>query len=260
MIATSPPHSSTAPRRRMLRRRDANRLAAGEYERFVQTVSALTPDDWSKPTDCSDWDVRELVSHVVGMAAMSTSPREASRQQRKAQAEHAVRGGVMIDSLTAVQVREREGATPDQLVAEARRVAPRAARGRRRTPVFVRRRTFPVPQLLNGAVEKWTVGYLVDVILTRDCWMHRIDLARATGRELEITTSHDGVLVDDVVREWAARHGRPFHLELTGPAGGRWSSDLPGEPESIRMDATEFCRTLSGRETGVGLLSTEVPF
>ena len=58
----------------------------------------------------------------------------------------------------------------------------------------------------------------------------------------------------------AGRHGRPFHLKLTGPAGGQWSSELTGEPESIRMDAIEFCRTLSGRETGVGLLSIEVPF
>ncbi len=112
----------------------------------------------------------------------------------------------------------------------------------------------------NGVEERWTVGYLVDVILTRDCFMHRIDLARATGKALALSPEHDGVIVDDIVREWAERHGSPYRLELTGPAGGQWSSDLPGEPESIRMDAIEFCRTLSGRETGVGLLGTAVPF
>ena len=166
----------------------------------------------------------------------------------------------MIDSLTALQVREREARSPEQVVSEARRVAPRAARGRRLTPAFARRRTFPVPQLLNGVEEPWTVGFLVDVILTRDCWMHRVDLARATGRDLELTAAHDGLIVDDVVREWAARHGRSYQLELTGLAGGRWSSDGPGELESLCMDAIEFCRTISGRETGVGLLTTEVPF
>jgi uncharacterized protein (TIGR03083 family) len=260
MIATTPPSATTAPRRSALPRRDAMRLAATEYQRVVHAVSALTPADWSKPTDCPDWDVRQLVSHVVGMAAMASSPLESARQQKLAAAEQAERGGAMVDSLTAIQVRQREGRSPEELLAEARKLAVRAPRGRRFTPFFIRRRTFPVPQVLNGLAEEWTIGYLVDVVLTRDPWMHRTDLARATGQELELTASHDGVLVDDVVREWAGRHGRPFHLELTGPAGGQWSSDLPGEPESIRMDAIEFCRTLSGRETGVGLLSTEVPF
>ena len=235
-------------------------LAATEYKRVVRAVSALAPADWSKPTDCPDWDVRQLVSHVVGMAAMASSPLESARQQKLAAAERAKRGGAMVDSLTAVQVREREHRSPEELLAEARTVAVRGARGRRLTPFFIRRRTFPVPQLLNGVEEEWTLGFLIDVVLTRDPWMHRADLARATGQELELTASHDGVLVDDVVHEWAGRHGRPFDLELTSPAGGRWSSDLPGEPESIRMDAIEFCRTLSGRATGVGLLSTEVPF
>ena len=27
----------------------------------------------------------------------------------------------------------------------------------------------------------WTVGYLMDVVFTRDVWMHRVDLSRATG-------------------------------------------------------------------------------
>ncbi len=260
MIATTPPTSATTPRRSAMRRREAMRLAATEYQRVVAALSHLAPEDWSKPTDCPDWDVRQLASHMVGMAAMASSPRESARQQKVAAAEHTERGGPMVDSLTAIQVRERDRRSPEEITAEARKVAVRAARGRRLTPFFVRRRTFPVPQLLNGVEEKWTIGYLVDVILTRDPWMHRVDLARATGHELELTAPHDGSLVEDVVREWAGRHGRPFRLELTGPAGGQWSSDLPGEPESIRMDAIEFCRTLSGRATGVGLLTTEVPF
>ena len=30
-------------------------------------------------------------------------------------------------------------------------------------------------------VTGWTLGYLFDIIHTRDPWLHRIDLARATG-------------------------------------------------------------------------------
>lgn len=50
------------------------------------------------------------------------------------------------------------------------------------------------------------------------------------------------------------RHGRPFTLHLTGPAGGTWGS---GGPE-LEFDAVEFCRAISGR--GSAPLDTEVPF
>jgi len=102
------------------------------------------------------------------------------------------------------------------------------------------------------------VGYLFDVILTRDTCMHRVDLSRATERALELTPDHDGRIVADVVAEWARRHGRPFTLTLSGPAGGVFTQGTAGE--QITMDAVEFARTLSGRERGTGLLSQAVPF
>jgi hypothetical protein len=49
-----------------------------------------------------------------------------------------------------------------------------------------------------------------------------------------------------------------FTLTLTGPAGGEYVSGENGE--HITIDAVEFCRTLSGRATGTGLLTQEVPF
>jgi uncharacterized protein (TIGR03083 family) len=249
------------PRKPALPRKAAMRLVATEYDRMAATLARLQPGDWSKPTDCPDWDVRQLACHMVGMATMMTSPREASRQQKLAGRAQQVNGGPMVDSLTALQVRERDGLSPGEIVAAARKVAPRAVRGRKLTPGLIRRRTAPGTQLVNGTEETWTIGFMVDVILTRDPWMHRIDLAHATGHELELTADHDGVLVDDVVREWADRHARAYRLELTGAAGGTWASvEQPDDTETITMDAIEFCRILSGRGTGAGLLSTQVPF
>ena len=88
--------------------------------------------------------------------------------------------------------------------------------------------------------------------------MHRVDIARATGHTLELTPGHDGRLIADVVAEWARRHGRPFTLTLEGPAGGVFTSGVGGE--AIAFDAVEFCRILSGRGAGTGLLTQEVPF
>ena len=64
---------------------------------------------------------------------------------------------------------------------------PKAATGRRRTPGFIRRRTMPVLQEVNGVREPWTFGYLIDVMLTRDPWMHR----RAIGLRPASTTVDD---------------------------------------------------------------------
>jgi len=73
-----------------------------------------------------------------------------------------------------------------------------------------------------------------------------------------VTPDHDARIIADVVAEWARRHGQPFTLTLTGPAGGSYVAGDGGE--HIELDAVEFCRILSGRATGAGLLSTEVPF
>jgi uncharacterized protein (TIGR03083 family) len=243
----------TTPRVPHLDRPTAMRLAATEYDRFLAQLRLLGDADWSQPTSCPGWDVRAMASHALGMAEMAASLRQQVHQQRAA-----AREGGGIDALTGVQVRERLHLTPAELVDRFAVVAPRAVRGRRRMPGLVRRRTLPEEQIVGGAPEKWTFGFLTDVILTRDPWMHRLDIAGAVGRDPALTADHDGVLVADVVAEWAQRHGHPYRLHLTGPAGGTWSAGDDG-PE-LELDATEFCRLISGRGTGTGLLAEQVPF
>jgi hypothetical protein len=91
--------------------------------------------------------------------------------------------------------------------------------------------------------------------------MHRADAARALSRTPELSAGHDGRIVADVVAEWARRHGKPFMLDLTGPAGGTYSHapDHPGT-EHLSLDAVDFCRALAGRGHPVGLLTTIVAF
>jgi hypothetical protein len=118
-----------------------------------------------------------------------------------------------------------------------------------------------VLQEMNGVREPWTFGYLIDVILTRDPWMHRLDIAVATGTEPRLTAEHDGVIVADVVAEWADRHGKDFELTLTGPAGGTWRAGANGP--SWTLDAVDFCRAIARRPASTtvdDLLNTEVPY
>lgn len=236
----------------------AMRLAAEEYDRFADALAALGEADWSLATDCPGWDVRQLACHTIGMAAMGSGLLETIRQQAKAMRRARTERVDALTALTAVQVDERADWLPERVVAEARRTGSRAVRGRRRTPGLVRRRTLPQVQHVGGKAERWTIGFLGDVILTRDVWMHRMDVARATGREPVLTREHDGAIVGDVVAEWAARHGAAYHLTLTGPLGGTWSPRSGGEV--IELDAVDFCRILSGRGEGEGLMAVAVPF
>lgn len=250
MTTTAP----SEPRAAALPRDTAMRLAAAEYQRFLGLLRALEREDWATPTECPGWDVRAMASHVLGVVEMAASIRENNRQLKLARR----RGGVILDALTGLQVEERQHMTPAQIAARFAARAPKAARARHRAPGFIRRRVMPDLQQVGGRDEAWTTGYLIDVVLTRDPWMHRADIARATGRPHILTAEHDGVIVADVVAEWAARHGQPYTLHLTGPAGGSWASGEDGP--LIETDAVEFCRLLSGRGDADGLLATQVPF
>jgi uncharacterized protein (TIGR03083 family) len=233
----------------------AMRLAATEYDRCTRTFRGLSGEDWTRSTDCPGWDVRAMGAHMLGMLEMAASLREMRRQQKAARK----RGGDFLGALTAVQVEERAELTTDELVQRFARKAPKAVTARRLTPALIRRRIMPDEQPIgDGATEPWTFGYLLDVILTRDPWMHRVDICRATGHQLQVTRDHDGVLVADVVAEWAHRHGQAYTLHLTGPAGGHWAAGSGGA--EVELDAIEFCRLLSGRGVHEGLLGTRVPF
>ncbi|TFV65280.1 maleylpyruvate isomerase family mycothiol-dependent enzyme [Blastococcus sp. CT_GayMR20] len=249
-----PPSRRPSSRRAVLDRDTARRLAATEYARVAALLRSLAPEDWARPTDCAGWDVRAMAGHVLGMTEMAATLRAAVAQNVAAS-----RAGGGIDALTALQVRRSAGLSATELVERFAAVAPRAERGRHRMATLIGRLTVPEDQVVGGRTERWTFGFLFDVILTRDPWMHRVDISRAVGRELELTPEHDGVLVADVVAEWASRHGRPYRLRLTGPAGGEWSAE-GAHADVLELDAVEFCRALSGRGTASPPLGQHVPF
>jgi uncharacterized protein (TIGR03083 family) len=237
--------------------REATRLANTEFARVIELLASLAPDEWTRPTDNAGWDVHATASHMLGMAEAEASPREFSRQARRAKRGAGDRP--WIDALTAVQVEEHAALSTADLVSRFRAVAPRAVRARRRIPAPLRALPMPHDPGPPFEGERWRVGYLMDVISTRDPWMHRVDISRATGRSPVLTDGHDGRLVADVVHEWAGRHGQPFRLELRGPAGGAYEAGSGG-PE-LECDAVEFCRVLSGRAAPTEpLLSTPCPF
>jgi uncharacterized protein (TIGR03083 family) len=53
-----------------------DRLAATEYDRVLELLRRLAPEEWSLPTACPGWDVKAMAGHMLGMAESAGSVRE----------------------------------------------------------------------------------------------------------------------------------------------------------------------------------------
>ena len=234
---------------------EATRVAAAEYDRLLAFADELDGDDWSRRTDCPDWDVRDTLGHVLGMLELQADPADLMRQLSTAAKIAEGSGCLRLDALTALQVREHAHLTHEELLHGLHEAAPRGLAARSGTTPEQRAAIYSAGLPGEGP---WTMGYLYDIIHTRDPWLHRVDISRATGKEMTLSAQHDGRIVADVVEDWAGRHDQPYTLTLTGPAGGTFTSGQVGPQHNL--DAVEFCRILSGRERGDGLLATRVAF
>jgi uncharacterized protein (TIGR03083 family) len=240
-----------------IKRPEARVLAEEEFVRFAAMAVSLTPDEWATPTDCTGWDVRKMVLHVLGSGDAQASVRQFMHQMRRGMPlNKVIDSHHWVDGMNELQIRERDHLSNDEVVVHLQAIGPKAVKGRWRTPPPMR--YVPVP---FGPPIGWApLKYLMDVGFTRDVWAHRIDIHAAIGRPMHLTADHDGRLVADIVAEWADIHGQPFELVLEGPAGGKFTNLPDGKDgERVEIDALDFIRTLSGRLTGTGVLSHPLP-
>ena len=237
-----------------IQRPEARVIAEEEFQRFADLTASLSDDDWTRPTDCTAWDVRKMTLHVLGSAdAQASFPQFVHQLRRGVPLNKEIDSHHWVDGMNELQIRERSHLSNEEIVAQLAGAGPRAVKGRWGTPPPMR--YLPIP---FGPPIGWTsLKYLLDVGFTRDVWAHRIDICVATGREMHATADHDGRLVADIVAEWAALHGEPFELVLDGPAGGKFSQGTDGE--RVDIDAFDFIRVLSGRLPGTGVLSHPLP-
>jgi uncharacterized protein (TIGR03083 family) len=234
-------------------RAEASRLATTEYARFAELLRALPPDAWDLPTDCTRWTVKDVAAHIVGETEAFASAREFVHQWLpSARVRREIGSPWLIDGVNEVQVRDRRHVPPAELIARLVAAAPGATRARARLPQPLR----AVPVVFPPPIGRRSVAYLVDLVITRDVWMHRVDIARAAGADLVLTPEHDGRIVADIVADWAATHVSQFLLQLTGPAGGAFRR---GQADPVTVEAAEFVRIVSGRAVGEGVLAHPLP-
>jgi uncharacterized protein (TIGR03083 family) len=226
----------------------ADALARSAYAALLADLASLTDDDWAKPTDCVGWSVRDMAAHLVGAAQGHASMRVFVGQYVWGVRHRQSYGGSGLDAMNQRQIDDQADLDDAALLALLGNLAPRAVAGRAR-----RARLLGWAPISLDAAGSWyegmptrtTMGELCAVILTRDVWTHRLDLARAVGTAPSIDPLVDGPIVADIVSDWASRHGKPFTLVLTGPAGGMFGAGAGGQ--ELTLDALDFARVMAGR-------------
>lgn len=223
---------------------EAASLATEQLTAYVAELRALDPADWSKPTDCSRWDVRQIAAHIAGELDESAHFTVLTRHLHRARKQ---RDTGLADAINEQQQADRKHRPGPAIVSEIERLMPKAVRRRLKMPGLVRRVRVPGDDLPAGS----NFGYLFDVIYPRDVWLHRIDTARATGRPLHPTAGDSAIIaqvVRDLARSWLER---TWVLDL-GEVG-RWLIGTGRPVATVRSDAVDYLRLLSGRPASPAL-------
>lgn len=225
-------------------------LARLELTRFLALLDTLLPADWEKPTECSLWTVKDIAAHQASHVLALTRVSEFLDQFNPLNfRDYSRRGMNTLDAANQRQVDKRAAWTPAQLIAEMRDNSEASLIGRRRFPFLLRWMRVGAPGY-DGLVS---LGELIDSIFTRDMWMHRLDICRATGHEMTQTADHDGRITALVVRDLDRRlsaklDGDSLIYRLTGKAGGAWVMGGIGSPSAeVSLDVLDFHRLASGR-------------
>jgi uncharacterized protein (TIGR03083 family) len=158
-------------------------------------------------------------------------------------------GQLPEDAVNELQLRERGSKSPAELIAELRRAG----------PIAIHKWAYQF-RLVKPVTTRHPVGgrlpvrHLMWVIHSRDTWMHRLDICRATNRAFQQTRDHDGRIVELVMRDEDILlrdklDGRAVRFELSGVAGGDFQVGPGPAAAAIQMDALDFNIFASGRFT-----------
>ncbi|TDO35675.1 uncharacterized protein (TIGR03083 family) [Kribbella sp. VKM Ac-2527] len=218
-----------------------------EIQAWHDLLASLDGDDWHRRTVCDEWDVADIAGHLCGQAEDVIRPWSFPLRDRRAKRVYP--DVVLLDAHMMVQADDHRGTPPAELRARFDRLWAKASRIISRNPGLIRRIQFKVDGI--PGFERIELGYVQDILLARDLWMHRDDVCQALGREFDA-----GPYAEEVVAQvmldlvdgpfWGARP--TVVLELTGQGGGIYHLGS-GEPvATLRTDAVGYMRTVSGRD------------
>ena len=231
------------------------------FNALDELCSSLTPDEWTKRTDCPGWDVKDNLSHIIGTeSSMLGRPAPDHDPGEKPWIRNP------IGANNEIQVDYRRSRTPEQVLDEFREVS-----GER----------MKVLRSMSDAdldAESWTPigqGTVRDMVAIRvmDCWVHEQDIRRAVGKPGGLTGPvaehafgrHSQAMGFVVGKKAGAPDGTTVVFDVAGfgevPIGveGKRANRLDSVPESadvkLSMDLETFNCLCCGRGDPAALSS-----
>jgi len=204
---------------------------------LIEEALRLTPDQWATITECPRWTVFDMVAHVAAATQNAANPMRWVVDGVVGKLRHP--HDAFLDAANEIGIGRRRGLPVPELLTDLRRwiEVPKPPRVLRRVPVPV-----------GGLPRYGDVAYLVDVILARDTWLHRHDIARATNSPIRPDPTSAEV-VAQVIRDLALGWDGPdVVVALTGDEGGIWLIGTDPDAPTANLPAVELMRHLSGRD------------
>lgn len=203
-----------------------------EYAAFDATLSALTTEQWSGPTLCEGWDVRDLVCHLWLQAEVAGATTAGDPS--------ALPGGpgdiAGMHELIDRSVRERRDVPGPEVWRRWRE---------RRAQVVAGLRSLP-----GDARVRWTVSDMAPATLATtllmEAWAHGYDVREPLGEPQTVTPGMRHVA-------WFASRTLPFafrqagedpvpvRFELRAPDGGSWVFGPEDTDQVVTGSAMELC-------------------
>lgn len=217
-----------------------------ELQAWHELLVSIQGAEWLRRTVCDEWDVADIAGHLIGQAEDVNRPLSFPRRYRKAKRVYP--GVLRIDAHMMIQADEHRGTPPDELRATFDSAWAKATRKISRNPELIRRLSMTVDGV-DGF--KPSLGYIHDILLARDLWMHRDDVCQALGRPFDA-----GPYAEEIVAQVMYDvDGGPFwgdrpavEVELTGQGGGTYRLGKGQSAGRATVDAVDYMRTVSGRD------------
>lgn len=215
-----------------------------ELQAWHDLLTSIEGDEWHRRTVCDEWDVADIVGHLIGQAEDVLKPWSFPRRFRKGKRVYP--DLPRFDAHMMVQADEHRGTPPDELRELFDTQWAKATRKISRNPELIRRITMQA-----DGFPRMALGYVHDILLARDLWMHRDDMCQALGRPFDAGPYAEEVIAQvmyDVIDGpwWGDRP--TVVLELTGQGGGTYRLGRDEPVGRAAVDAVGYMRTLSGRD------------
>ncbi|GAA0961651.1 hypothetical protein GCM10009554_78460 [Kribbella koreensis] len=241
--------TTTATAARDIARADrtaARRHRDAEVAAWDDLMASLDGTDWQQRTVCTEWDVADIVGHLCGQAEDVNKPWSFPLRDRRARRVYPTTP--LLDAHMMIQADDHRGTPHDVLQQRFDKLWAKATKTISRNPALIRRMQVKIEGM--PGFDKLDLGYIQDILLARDLWMHRDDVCQALGREFDAGPYADE-LVAQVMRDivdgpfWS---GTPVVLTLTGQGGGTYRLGQGDPIATVSTDAVGYMRTLSGRD------------